>query len=105
MAGCPTSIEAMSDSATVVTASTPLSPWMITVWVAEAAVTSSPGSNPTATTVPPIGATIVACATACSATSTCSSAALTAFWYATSSAALGDDAVSSCPPAADPPTA
>ena len=53
---------------------------MVTYWIEDPAVTSSPGSMATTTTVPPIGATIEACETAWAATATWTSAASTARW-------------------------
>ena len=67
-AAWPTATSPMSARPTVATTSNPPSPSMMIAVVDEPAVTSSPTAIPTDTTVPAIGLTIVAWATACSAT-------------------------------------
>jgi len=65
---------------TVVVASNPPAPFTTMCWVDEPAVASSPTARSTATTVPAIGLTMVACAIACSAAVTSAAAASTAAW-------------------------
>ena len=59
--------------------------------VVDPAVTRRRPRGSTTATVPAIGLAIVACSTAWAATMTCNAAASTAFWYATRSAADGDE--------------